>query len=709
MEINSLNSSETSSDRVVSLNDDKPTADTQYTGLVGDIKEKFQLAKNERYVTEERWIRAYRNYRGVYGPEVQFKENEKSRVFVKITKTKVVAAYNQIMDVLLANKKIPIGVEPTIVPEGIEEEVHLKGQIEQTLDQAGEQAEDVYGYVGDDKPIEPGTTLSKLLAKVGLKPENAKLAEGPSFEPKSPQFSPADDAAKAAEKLIHDQLDENRFERILGRGVFQQVLLGHTVLKGPFNYKKLVNKWDVNEETGEMEFSPYERLMPKIDYVNILDFYPDPSATILDDCEWVIERHGLNSVQLRDLINRPYFRAEAIRRCLEHGPQYEKEWFEDQLDEEQHRDINKSRYEILEYWGVINAELAAEAGLDIDIDTLDQVQVNVWVCGEEIIRLVLNPFTPARLPYLSCPYEINPYNFFGIGVPDNMADSQQVMNGSARMAIDNLAISGNLVFDLDETFLVPGQTMDIYPGKIFRRQGGQNGQAVHGVKFPNTSNENMLLFDKFRQLADEQTGIPSYSHGQTGVSGTTRTASGMSMLFGASALNIKGVITNIDEYILRPLGESLYSWNMQFNSTNLDIRGDLEIRARGTAALMQKEIRSQRLLTFLQISANPAFLPFIKWPVLLEEIAKSLDIDSDKILNSPEEAEFYAYIIGMVQQNAQKGSGQVSPTGEQQGSMGGTNGVPTGANPNDPTGRGGGNIGTGTAAMPGEADFSGNT
>ena len=42
------------------------------------------------------------------------------------------------------------------------------------------------------------------------------------------------------------------------------------------------------------------------------------------------------------------------------------------------------------------------------------------------------------------------------------------------------------------------------------------------------------MFDKFRQLADEATGIPSYSHGATGVQSTTRTASGMSMLMGQS-------------------------------------------------------------------------------------------------------------------------------------------------------------------------------
>ena len=78
----------------------------------------------------------------------------------------------------------------------------------------------------------------------------------------------------------------------------------------------------------------------------------------------------------------------------------------------------------------------------------------------------------------------------------------------------------------------------MHAGKVIRRQSGLPGQAVHGIKFPNTAHDNMLLFDRWRQLADESTGIPSFSHGNTGVSGMTRTASGMSMLMGAANLNI---------------------------------------------------------------------------------------------------------------------------------------------------------------------------
>ena len=51
------------------------------------------------------------------------------------------------------------------------------------------------------------------------------------------------------------------------------------------------------------------------------------------------------------------------------------------------------------------------------------------------------------------------------------------------------------------------------------------------------------------------TGLPSFAHGQTGVSGVGRTASGISMLMNAAGGSIKTVIKNVDDYLLRPLGE----------------------------------------------------------------------------------------------------------------------------------------------------------
>jgi len=211
----------------------------------------------------------------------------------------------------------------------------------------------------------------------------------------------------------------------------------------------------------------------------------------------------------------------------------------------------------------------------------------------------------------------------------------------------------------------------------------------------------MMMFDRFRQLADESTGIPSYSHGTTGVQTTTRTAAGMSMLMGAAALSIKTVIKNIDDYLLKPLGKTLFYWNMQFNDEKPEIKGDLDIKARGTSSLMQKEVRSQRLMTFMQTAANPSLAPFVKWHTILKEVAKSLDIDPEQVINDPDRAAIFAQIMGMAngtQNNTAATGGQAQ--------MGSPMQAPAGASATDNTGAGGGNIGTGNVPLPGEAGFS---
>jgi len=281
------------------------------------------------------------------------------------------------------------------------------------------------------------------------------------------------------------------------------------------------------------------------------------------------------------------------------------------------------------------------------------------------------------------------------------------MNGFMRMSVDNAVLSGNLIIEVDETNLVPGQDLSVYPGKVFKRQSGMPGQAIHGVKFPNTSTENMMMFDKFRQLADEQTGIPSYSHGQTGVQSMTRTASGMSMLLGAASLNIKTVVKNLDDFLLKPLGKAYFQWNMQFFDGKLKTDGDLEVRAMGTNSLMQKEVRSQRLTMFLQTAQNPAVAPFVKMSKLISELAYSLDLDPDEILNDPEEAALAAQIIGMQNNVGQATGEQAGPAGEQPADMGADEGTPDQPTDAGVTGTGDGTIGTGNVPQAGEGEFSG--
>ena len=668
-------------------------------GIVGYITSKYQEAKASRHTHEARWLRAYKNYRGVYDSTTQFRDSEKSKVFIKITKTKTLAAYGQIVDVLFANKKFPITVSSTPVPEGIADVVHLRVPGEENL-------ESPVGFPGDGKEILPGATNATPLGGLESEYAGANLAEGKARIPNQPEIYPAQETARRMEKLIHDQLLDTNAVNVLRHSIFESVLLGTGIVKGPFNYAKTVHRWDTVD--GEKMYSPYNKEVPRIEAVSCWDFFPDPDATAIADCNYTIERHKFTRAQLRDLTKHPYFDEEAIAECLDMGANYAKEYYEDIIQSyDAQAEYDVDRYEVLEYWGTLDTHLATEIGLETNnLSPLDEVQINAWICNGKVLRAVLNPFTPERIPYQSVPYEINPYQLFGIGVPENMEDAQLLMNGHVRMAIDNLALAGNLVFDVDEASLVPGQNMDIFPGKIFRRQSGVTGTAINGLKFPNTAPENLQMYMQARQLADEETGIPSVMHGQTGVSGTGRTSSGLSMLLSGANLSIKTVMKNIDDFLLKPLGEAMFQWNMQFDDANPDAVGDLEIKPRGVSSIMQKEVRSQRLTTLLQTVANPMLAPFIKIPNLIRELAIAQDIDPDSLVNNMNDAQIFAEILRGLNAE-QKTSESTQGDSQQSGPMGANGEVPAGANPNDPSGVGGGTIGTGNIPQSGEGNFTG--
>lgn len=666
----------------------------QLGGLVSHIRGKFQRTKDQRREAELRWLEAYRNYRGRYGPEVMFTDTEKSRAFVKVTKTKVNAAHAQITDVLFSGSKFPIGVNSTNNPKGIAEAVFFDPE-DKTKQGKGEQEQPQ----SERSPLAARPELKELLGPLKeqlsrLDETNVELEEGYGTTPTSFTFEPAYVAAKNMEKKIHDQLEEAHASKALRSFAHELALFGTGVFKGPFHKTKEYPKWG---EDGS--YSPEHITIPDVKDVSIWDAYPDPDARNMEEAEYFIQRHRFSRTDLRALKRRPYFREESIELAIADGTNYINEYWEDHLDESNFEGPLQ-RWEVLEYWGIIDKEIAEEAGIEIpeEMEEFDQVQVNAWICGRFLLRLVLNPFTPARIPFYVVPYEINPYSIWGIGVAENMADTQAIMNGFMRMTVDNAALSGNVVFEVDENSLAPGQDMKIYPGKIFRRNAGAPGQSIFSTKFQNTTQENLAVFDKARQLADEATGLPSYSHGQANVQGVGKTASGMSMLMSAADKNIKAVVRNIDDYLLAPLGKAMFAFNMQFNFDDLEIIGDLEVVARGTESLMRNEIRSQKLMQFLQMTANPMDAPFVKRDYLLREISSAMDIDADKAINDPREAGIQAVLMRELQEKMGNGPEQAPQGGQAPG------GPPA---VSDPTQTGNGNIAPGAAPSPGEAGFTG--
>ena len=632
--------------------------------LAGHIQSKYDMAKTARRPHELRWGRAWVNFRGKPN-STTFISTEKSKAFIKVSKTKMIAVYSQLLEVLFNNDVIPIEVTATPQPDGAPEYAHIDPEDAfSDPTQVGTEHPDValVGYPGDGKDLKPGETISHRLMgwlkeKVGAQ---TKVKEGPGTNPNRIILKPAEEAAMYANKRITDQFEEMNAVSLMRQAAFENPLLGTAILKGPFNLNKEHPTWD-----EEGTYLGITKIVPRLKPVSIWNFYPDPEARTQEEIEWAIERHKLSESQMNALKKRPGFRASAIDTVLQRNPNYTRESFENDLDENQNQ-VTNDRWEVLEYWGPISKKVAETQGISFFgkqawPEGLDEVNVNAWVCGGEWLRCVLNPFTPYRLPYFIVPYEYNPYSPFGVGVVENMEDTQELMNGFMRLAVDNAVLSGSIMLEVDESVLSPGQEFVVATGKVWRKNQQTQQAAIRPITINNTSQQNMQMFDAARRLADEATGTPSFSHGMTGVQGVGRTAGGISMLMGAAGTVIKTVVKNFDDYWFKPIGTAMYYWNLS-NDFDKRLLGDIMVISKGSASLMQKEIKSQRLLQFGQIVGGiPMASAWINWKQWDIELGQSMEVDTKTLINRPDE---YQLQLQMMQAMAAKPvgvAGQAAP------------------------------------------------
>ena len=355
----------------IHLEDAAESADEDMANVIPFVLDRYKRAEDFRYQDEARWIKAYRNYRGLYGSDVQFSEAERSRVFIKVTKTKTLAAYGQIVDVLFANNKFPLSIDPTQLPDGVVADVHFDpkepAEVRDIMDSP-------YGFSGDGNNLKPGDTQNTLKERMGEYANKLDgvegVREGVGKTGTAITFSPAMVAAKRMQKKIHDQLEESGASKHLRSTAFEMALFGTGVMKGPFAVDKEYPNWD---DTGE--YTPTIKTVPQVSHVSVWNFYPDPDANNMDEAQYAIERHKLSRTQLRALKKRPYFRDSVIEEVITRGENYDKLYWEDDLsDYAPQHDID--RFEVIEYWGTVDTDLLEDQNVVIpkELRELDELQ-----------------------------------------------------------------------------------------------------------------------------------------------------------------------------------------------------------------------------------------------------------------------------------------------------------------------------------------------
>ena len=586
-------------------------------GLAEYVQDCFDRSVAARQDIENKWISDLRQYKGIYDAAVIARMNRhRAKAFIRITRAKVKTVDSRLADLLFpANGDKNWSIEPTPIPEFSDKKM-------QAIIQLWKQES------GEDATRE---SLEMLMN------EEAKKQ------------------ARKMSKVIEDQLTELKYREIMRNVIHSGNVYGTGVLKGPLvtitenrQYYKQVK--DNGKDVWLLQ--EHDTITPFVEYVRLWDVYPDMNADNLDDCRYIIQRRKMDKHDLIGLSQRSDFDSEVILDYVDSYPNgdYEKMPFEQELsslgdviDSNDNGSSSGKKYEVLEFWGYVDAHDLELCGVDIPTDKKSQVELvaNIWVLGDKIIKATMSPLQGIKWPYFFYYYDKDETSLFGEGIPSIMRDIQDLINSSFRALLDNAAISAGPQMEVNLDLLSEDEDpRDFYPFKVWMRTGegaDASNPAIRQLQIQSNGQEYLQMIELFRTYGDEITSIPRTLWGEpTGTN--ARTSGGLSMLLGNANITIKDQVKNFDDGITKPFITAMYYWNMQFNGDE-DIKGDYAVVARGSSSLIAKEVRANTLLQFAQLTGNQLYMNMVKTPALLRAIAESLDLYDDNFVFTDKEIE----------------------------------------------------------------------
>ena len=583
------------------------------------LESEWSETEGTKLFSERRMLRDLRQYRGQYDPEVLSKIHpNRSKAYIRLTRTKVKTFDARMMDLQFpANDDKNWSVEPTPVPE----------LSQPMLEQIAQQ---MIAQNPDTVPTE--AEVEEILYKSAAKTSSLMSRE------------------------IADQLSEFDYRSVIRSVLHSGHLYGTGVLKGPM-VKEITSKRWYKDEAGSWKQIKITRIIPTAQFVPIWDIYPDMSAKCIEDARFVWQKHLFSKNKLIMLSKRSDFNTDAIESFIKAYPEgnanykdYEEFLREMSTNTGSDGDSNppkREKYEVHERWGFMSIEDAKELIPNQPKEVWKQmgmeVACNIWMLDGVIIKAVISPVEGAVLPYYFYYFDKDETSIFGDGVPRIMRDPQMLYNASIRAMLDNAAISAGPIIEANIDLLADGEDpLQIFPFRVFQRTGtgiDANQPAIKVSKLPSYTKEFLGLVEFFQDTADESTTIPRSLHGGANMSsGAQQTATGMSMIIGASNITLKDQVQYFDDGVTTPFIKSMYFWNMEFNEKP-NIKGDFNVVARGSKSLIAKEVKMEQINQFLAITNNDLDTMYIKRDVLLRELAEVFDLDRLGFIRTEAEVE----------------------------------------------------------------------
>lgn len=555
--------------------------------------------------------------------QTQVASQTRSTVFVNITRPYCDAAAARIADMLLPTDDRNWQLGPTPIPDLVE---ISKGNI-------------------------PPAMQTQMAAVAGDQAKVDEMVAGLQQQAQQIIAEAKKKAEKAAER-IDDWQVEGQWHAEVRKVIENSARIGTGVLKGPVPVKrKTVALVDV-DSSGQPTEKPnlFQRLLggikklfnaaqqavkatiikeeikPASKSIDPWNFYPDGACgENIHNGSHTWERDRITQRQLEDLKNTPGYITSQIDECIKEGPQKaiaKKKEEPDALLAE----ADDKRFEIWYFHGTVGRDELIAAGCDCDDNEHPSIPAMVTMVNNRVIRGALNPLDSGDFPYDVFPWQRKSGMPWGNGVGRQGRTPQRIVNAGARNMMDNGGLSAGCQIVIKQGIITPqDQQWSLSPRKVWLAAEDADiddvRKAMTFFEIPSRQKELMEIVQFGLKMMEDATGLPMLLQGQIGKAPDT--VGGMTMLNNNASAVLRRLARTFDDCITEPHIRRYYNWLLQYGED--DEKGDFTLDARGSSALVERDIQAQEISQMGAIVTNPVFgLDPKKWA---RELLKSRKFD----------------------------------------------------------------------------------
>jgi hypothetical protein len=597
--------------------------------LAKHVRVFFGVAKQAKQEVENKLIEILRQIKGEYEADklAAISSFGGSTDFIRITSQKVRDVESWITDIINPYGDRTWEIEPTPISDIPDEVLNImRTRLRTRLMQQAVQQTEVQGTEFSAEQLQQTMEIVEKKVVRMMKKKVQALARQKSTNMRI---------------KILDQYEEGGWNTAFRACITDLSRLKSCVMKGPV-FKKIPRlRWE-HEGGRSIPVITFEAI-PTFSRVSPFDWYPAPKSSNVHQGD-AIEVEHLAPIDIQRMVGVPGYKDDVINKIIRELPNGFKE---NVSIESQRQDLEKDNtisdpmaentYDMINFWGIVPGSLLIKAGVtkfrEVDVVSSKYYSVNVKTINDQIIKEpTINPDPLGHKPYSVTSFIKNNDSQWGDCPAELMTDIQSIANASVRALVNNIAITSGPLTEMDQDRLAPGETGEIWPWKriMTTNKKMQEGKAVNFYQAKLLAAELLGVYEKFKKEADEIV-VPSF--GRTDVGGAGRTSSGLSMIMGAAARNIKLAVLNIDEDIVMPMLHRIFNFNMLFLDDD-SIKGDIRIRARGTGGVIAKEQLAVRRNEF-RATLKPTDEQLIGTPGLayiLRKNIESLDMDVDRAM-----------------------------------------------------------------------------